>query len=997
MSTTGKSIIRLFLAAALVLPMSWSCKDDSLLNEMEDLKNKLEQLENEQNQNQGEDENGEELDDLKEQIDLIIERLLALEEQMNAEIKALNDLLRGKIFITEVSRDVATGITTVKLSNGSELNLLPEKDLESYVTYIELSDGVKYWGYIDADGSKKLFLDAEGEPIPVEGVMPEVIVKDGETYLVIGGVEYPLVGNSIFSGYDVHVDELTGEVYAVTFTFGEGMKFTVTLDGACGFNFVQPAGWSTVIIEDYFVSNGLTERVQVEMRGVADYVFQAPDGWKIKEYEDIYMAATYFDITAPTVEMVESGAAAAEGTLKVVAVLEDGKSVISRLNLSTQPFKEFSVSYGEVNVTMFNGVQKFVYGVCLASEYDETTILQTAEGLLEAYDYPKGYGVTNFNMENVALSEIAGEELVPGSEYVFWAIPALYYQTEEDAGYYLKEGTFVSSTFKYSSIKFEITEETIKDAQVSMDLQGIDAYYLGLMTKEDFYLDDILFGLDIGMYEKRTTPMSCEMSVFKLAGVTGESATDYIVWLAVAEDGKIYSAEDVLLYEFSTLNLAPGSSVQITASDVTPADIEITAQLDAAGAEAIYYAFLTKNTASKYTDDAARANYLFQYGKSVKAASVQVKASETLSKISPESEYVLFAVATDAAGKYSNVVAHECTTEAVTYNDLTIDITLAANDPGNVVLNISSEGAVGYLYWIGKTSDNTWKSANYLGGSAATAQKYLYLNQNADRFTSVMEAYPVVDGVITMTDLATKQEYVIVAMAKDQNGKCSQAVEFKFETRSIALGQIVPSTDPKWVAATPVIEWIPQSFHQATGQALDGEYSYKFSCGTEYTAYVLSGAEGYFLADDGTTYNDLTVDQKIIAIVEMTDKIKDYEILYDEELWETEGYPAGHYLYHAPHGCPLFGYGVIFSGDSESHKNVCSKPDKCVDYAGGIHGTRQLDVYYNTGEPVTFRVPGAFTVDDVDKLFVALRDKDGNFYEPYYIDVPDEYFENSAE
>lgn len=341
--TIGKSLRRFALCAAMALPFTTGC---TTIEEYDD-------------------------SEIKEQIDLIINKLYELEQKMNAEIQALKDMLSGKIMITSVSTDTSTGITTVTLTNGSKLQLYPQKDLQSFVTYITLSDGVSYWAYIDENGKKQLFLDENGEAIPVISDVPEVVVKDGETYLKIGGVEYPLSGNSVFSDYELITDELTGEVYAVTFTFGEGMSFTVTVEGACGFYFVKPSGWSTVAIQDYYVASGMTERVQVEARGVVDYVLQIPDGWRVKEYEDIYMGALYFDITAPSAELIKNGAAAADGDLKVVAVLEGGKATVAKLYLSTNPFKEFSVSLGKADVKMYNGLQKFVYGVCEASKYNE--------------------------------------------------------------------------------------------------------------------------------------------------------------------------------------------------------------------------------------------------------------------------------------------------------------------------------------------------------------------------------------------------------------------------------------------------------------------------------------------------------------------------------------------------------------------------------------------------------------------------------------------------
>jgi hypothetical protein len=170
---------------------------------------------------------------------------------------------------------------------------------------------VPCWAYIDENGNKKLFKDAKGHPIPVETETPQVVTEGEDIFLVIGGEKYPLSGNSVFSDYELVVDELTGEVYAVTFTFGEDMTFTVTVDGACGFHFVMASGWSSVVIDNYFVTPGVSERVQVDARGVVDYVLQIPDGWRVKEYKDPFMGEIYFDITAPSDELIAAGVAAA--------------------------------------------------------------------------------------------------------------------------------------------------------------------------------------------------------------------------------------------------------------------------------------------------------------------------------------------------------------------------------------------------------------------------------------------------------------------------------------------------------------------------------------------------------------------------------------------------------------------------------------------------------------------------------------------------------------
>ena len=961
------------VAAFAICPAAVSCYDDSALKE----------------QNAA----------LQDQIDILVDKLYELETRLSNEIDALAAMIKGQVFISNVSKDASTGITTITLSNGNTLQLLPEKDLQSYITYITLGDGKDYWAYIDKDGKKQLFLDEKGQPVPVIAETPEVVKVDGEPYLVIGGVKYPLSGNSVFSDYELITDSLTGEIYAVTFTFGDDMTFTVTVDGACGFYFVKQSGWSTVMVSDWYVASGATERVQVEARGVVDYVLQIPDGWRVKEYKDVYMGTLYFDITAPAAALVESGVAASEGDLKVVAVLEGGKATVARLYLTSTPFKTFGVSLGNVTVETYNGVQKFVYGVCPEASYDEASIFAVAEGLLEAYDYPAGYGVSTENV-HATVAEVLGSEPAAGESYVFWALPALYYSTTEDAGYYLSEGTFVSAPFKYASVTFEVSDEKFRDAVLSMDVVGADAYYMELVPASEFMLEDVLYCLNAGYYDAKTAPMSYQGSVFEYAGVTAEPATDYVAWIALAENGKTYSEADVVVCEFSTLKLEAGGAVKVAAGEAAATALDVTVPLTAEGAEALYYAFMTTSDAKKYADDEARASYLLENGVSTNSTSVVAKLSETVTKTKPSTTYVLLAVASDSEGKYGEVLVQEYTTTEISYNDLKVNLGILTNDPGNVVLSISAEGAEGFLYWVGKTSDNTWKSSNYLGGSAETAEAYMYLNASHNRIVSVMEKYPVVDGTITLNDLDMKQDHVIVAMAQAADGTYSRAVEFRFTTRAVSIGNIIEASDPKWAAAEPKIDFILQSFAPAAGM-MSGQYAVNITLPAGYTGYVLLGTDAYFTEGDSSV--KVSVEDKILNIIEYADVRRDVGLLIDEDAWVNFGYPHGYEFYHFPHGSPSWGNrpgSAVVWGSREFHDSRCDclvNPET-TKVINGVEMPIQHIVLFNDGNPVTFTQPSAIgsTTEVIDRVFVVCQDPEGNCYQTFEFDVPFEYFANAG-
>ena len=164
-----------------------------------------------------------------------------------------------------------------------------------------------------------------------------------------------------------------------------------------------------------------------------------------------------------------------------------------------------------------------------------------------------------------------------------------------------------------------------------------------------------------------------------------------------------------MISEFATLDLVAGSSVKVVADNVKESSSDIEISLTATGAETIYYAYLTKTEAARYATEDDKVSYLLGKGVSVNGTSVVAKASDVLDT-KPGTDYVLWALASDASGKYGAVTAVECKTKVVAFNNIKVSLTLEKNDPSNVVIGVAAEGAVDYLYWIGRTADNIWKS-----------------------------------------------------------------------------------------------------------------------------------------------------------------------------------------------------------------------------------------------------------------------------------------------
>ncbi len=923
--------------------------------------------------------------EIKEQLDEVINKLYALESSMNAEIQALKSLLSGNKLIKSTVTDANTGVTTVTLSDGTVLTLQPKADMESFVTYIT-SDGVDYWAYIDENGVPQFFRDENNMAFPVDAEIPEVLVKDGETYIKIGNKEYPLGGNSIFSDYELITDE-EGTVYAVTFIFGENMSFTVTVEGACGLMFVKNEGMMKNPVSDLYVAYGETNRVEYQANGVQNFIVELPSGWKYRKVSEPLAGENYFDITAPAAEHVESGLAEEGGVMKVMAVLEGGKAAVVELELSSNPFSEFGFNLGNVNIKMRNGLYKYVYGVSYASDFNAEAAFEQAK-----VSAPKnGDDVWIEDITDMPLANLLGANLQPGDEYVLWAVPVLYdyLASEDESVYYVNEGTLVYSKFRYSTMLFEIGDVAIRDAYFTLKLQGVDSYYFKLMPKDDFVIEDEVAYLNAGSYTAKQSPKEYEGSIFSFADVKSTAATEYVAWLVVAEEGKKYTEEDFVIHEFSTRNLEAGSTIAVELSEevVTPFDVRTT--LVSQNAESIYYVFLSEVQASAYTTEEQRVSCLFEHrnAKFVNTSSVSIKASDFINKdITPNTKLILMALASDSEGKYGPVLYKTYQTPTIEFRtDVKVDVAVKTNTPDLVELTVAAKGGepVEYLYWIGETSSNTWNSDYYLGGKKEIAQVYMFMNPTLSTFADIAKKYPIVDGKISITGHTKGVGHVIVIMAKTADGTYSEATVLKFTPYEFDLGDLVLKDNPKWADANPTIEWLPDFFRRATGM-MTGSYSFNLTVPLNYTAYVLCGTEAFF-ASNGK-YSDLSVEEIIFKLVKMVDKPRDSDCTDEENA-----------AYRFEHGDPRNG-NVVMWANMDVHDAAC---DCGGNYDSYFETNESKKMYHritmNDGKPLQVTNPGAIasTVNEVDKVFVMCVDLEGNCYEPFEMFVPKELFKNA--
>ena len=1003
-------------------------------------------------------------DEIWNKIDAIENRLDSLENSLNVQFQALNSIIEGNAVITSCDKN-ADGSYDVTLSNGTKFTVLPDgTDCSALVSVIEVK-GVKCWATYDANGNLVALTDDAGQPVPVETDLQskvEVVVEDGVYYLVINGKKYK-------TGYDTEdlvqvfssctqLKDASGNVYAMQFTFGDGIKVTVAVDGYNGVIFRIPnlTGASEVVSE-YFVGHGDTQSLLLDMTGVVDYIMQIPDGWRVAERTDEYTGEAYIDITAPAAKTIADGAAVAEGDLKVVAVVEGGKAAVTKLALSTNAFKTFEVNGSKAVVEPYNGVQKFVYGVMKKSEYNQETLLAKVSSLLTTTgDLPAGYAMADKAIDAMHAETMKGN-LESQTQYVFWAIPALY----NDNGFYVKEGMFTTYEFTSVAVSFSKVTATLLDADIEVSFNGANKIYGGTILNSEGALDEVIRLVNNGAVAAVTVSSTYKgkASAFPSnssnADVEFLPGTDYVTWIIPVQTGKdTYTKNDIIYKEFSTKPLTAGSSVIVSFGEVKAGKTDISIPVTAQNAEMIYYVYLTKRDSDRISglDNESKAEYIFENSGTqiVKAAS----ATATADKIEPNTTMLLYAVGVDQNGKYGQVNSISATTSNHEYSSLNVTVTdlEVSSDKATFKVDVTGGEAADFIYWFGKSSDDFWLNSKYLNGSQKNAQLYMSLYPQDVQITKCMSRYGEIesDGTITFKGLDRKTEYIFVVLAKDSKGLYSQAGYKLVVTLSANLGTIVREGSDQWNAAKSQvnIEWLTDRFFKGSSMGYS-TFAYKYSGPTDLTAYILTASDEYF--DYDSKFTD--VENRIIEIETMASDYMSLSegTLYDENgetLNEPDWYDKDGNLQHGTmanvysyyvHGCSKSGRAAYFAAGS--HDQVCSLVENgtCSNYAYCLERLANItsidyyierfegywvmkgaeesvilkaaqdlrDFYYpyykdkkpilyeNNGEALEFYQPYGIGPDDsghvMDDVFVVLKDKQGNYYEPMKFEVPNEF------
>ena len=971
---------------------------------------------------------------------------------LSKQVKAMQDVLTADEPVQveayrQLQKGEKEGLYEISLSSGLTFHAFAGQS-ESFAEPLTcaLVDGVKYWAYVDAEGNVVPFGDKQGNRHALTSELAFEI-KDDAYSVKIEDKTYEL-GYTVEDALQVFELEVLTDAsdafYGVRFDFGNGVVKTVYFAEYESVYFYLPSDETKTKVSDLYVADDADNTLALECFEGIDYKYVVPQGWSVSETNDGGVVSVL--VTAP-----ESYEVDAESPLELSVVAADDSFVFASVMLTDQPFRSLELSATGPVIVPSTGLGKFAYGITLVDGFVQDDILALGKALIDGTQTSaQGAAVSSFAVSKT-FAEILGSSLDEEARYVLWVVA---------------DGELLSKEFGQITARISSSKSYLLDADISVEVRGAEAVYMGVVENVEGAKTEILELVQTAALE----PVRVTDQLFVYEGKATEFtstegyengmryAAEYLVWVIPAVSGDYtYTEEDIFSHVVKTNDITPGGDLKITCGDAVVTPSTITFPVSCPGAEMICYAYYDEVGGSLISTDTneGRYNSMFDPNDNYRLGEVKFvyadNAEAYASNLNDEAAttYCLAVFAVDAEGKYGEVHCASATTLKLAYDS---SITLSVDAPSELIssssatFKVTSTGDLSdYIYWVGRTSDPFWKNTNYCGATRNGAQKYMALNPDDENIQRCMRKYGQLsaDGTITITDMTMETQYVFVILEKGDT-YFSKAASKTATTLAADLGQIVREGTPQWEAdkARINIDWEEEYFEQGS-TGLMSYYSFKISCPTDLTAYIMCASDDYF-EDMGLTRmehimielqrwtsrrldKDHTVDDGFGGMKNEPDYYKNGELKPGQLMSVNDFYV---------HGSPHEGGVTYFAADSHGQGNcVAWENGHCANYeralekiaehltlqqwldraaAFGLKGKEAEDwaealleayssyygnskplVYINNGEPLRVATPYATGINEdgvvPDRVIVMLKDLQGNYYEPMYFEVPN-YF-----
>ena len=581
----------------------------------------------------------------------------------------------------------------------------------------------------------------------------------------------------------------------------------------------------------YFQSEG-TSTVAIKSSGIEDItVISYPKGWYAEINADglVEVTAPNYAETQPELDYetwTEIPAKyAASGYVKVHACSVEGKCMVGKLPVEVVEQALSVKAYGGnayfTVATDYAWGPTFFYGATTKENLEAETA-----GLLQSmtsggWDHYDVYTYSEETEVVVSIEELLGEEPQLGSEYVIWAVVEDYNKVS-----YSYEDIVIAY---YSPLQVTLeeveAERTAYNVTVNVAVEGAQGYVAVALPST--YCDDpaytaeqMAMAMTEGQYYGKYYTENYSGSALDIAAGTTYSMTGlyspasdvYVFVLPVdgrpAED---YTAEDVVMGQYTTAELAAGGSVELTVEQVTeywgeeysyeiwdyvPALIkldpytELGVKLELSSNDAwsaLYFSWLDEATYADYGQyEEDLVDYLLENSYGNLPGDVKAWPLYLTEKVSPATTKHFVAFVVDATGKYGKVAHAELTSQELVKADFVWADPVETNVVDGVLKNTKTleftpafEGGVeaaSYKYVLAQTKYYN----QYEGKTDAEMAEELYFSTSSSVMTVTAEE--LVNGVLYVDghDYGYPYYFAIVPInAEGQPGASAFILEYE--------------------------------------------------------------------------------------------------------------------------------------------------------------------------------------------------------------------------
>lgn len=379
--------------------------------------------------------------------------------------------------------------------------------------------------------------------------------------------------------------------------------------------------------------------------------------------------------------------------------------------------------------------------------------------VLPPTDFEKGFTVTLKDVEGGEM-ELKTEKANPVKRSAILSMPTVGFKPSYETSL---------------RVIIEPLNLTYNELSIRVDIRNAKEYCGGYKLKSDFTLAGVVKEAnwkiiprisDSFLYEGPLTGFPSGGDVVPVA-----SGQTYVVWVAPYAEGQTKVTADQIIYkEFTVPGLQAGGTVDVMSTGYDAAFKSMSVDLTAPEASVIYSALLTAKESSSLTSDQARIDYLLANSEPVAGSEMTVVRSG----LSPGTPLTLLSFAVDQNGCYGNVLVEEYATAVPVYNeDIAIDFDITYDGrTAEVKINTTGAEVAEYYYYHSLSSASAW--TRFLGGTLETAEEYLAINNDQYPVKNTTDD-PFTDGTLLIDNVEMEEEYVVVVMAVDTQGRLSRA------------------------------------------------------------------------------------------------------------------------------------------------------------------------------------------------------------------------------